>query len=69
MLLDEIIHMMELTKPKLIFCEADNLTTVRESLMQMHISVPVFTIDVMVEGVRFVDELFIETGIDINQFV
>lgn len=69
MISDEIVHMMKLTKPKLIFCEADNITTIIEALMQMGISVPIFTFDVTVKGARLVDELFIETGSNINHFV
>lgn len=69
MILDEMAHMMQLTKPKLIFCDAENITTVREALKQLHTSVPIFTFDDKVDGARLVDELFIDTGTNINHFM
>lgn len=66
---DEMAHMLNLTKPKLIFCDADNITTVREALKQLQISVPIFTFDRKVDGAGLVDDLFIETGTNINDFM
>lgn len=68
-ILDEIAHIMQLTKPKLIFCDSDNITTVREALKQLDTSVPIFTLDGKVDGARLVDELFIDTGTNINHFM
>lgn len=45
MISDEILRMMQMTKPKLIFCQAYNIGTVREVLKQLQISVPIFTFD------------------------
>lgn len=60
---------MQLTKPKLIFCDVDNIATVREVLKQLRIIVPIFTFDGKVDGARLVDELFIDTGTNINHFM
>lgn len=60
---------MQLTNPKLIFCDAGNITTVREAIKQLQISVPIFTFDGKVDGARLVDELFIDTGTNIDYFV
>lgn len=60
---------MQKTRPKLIFCDADNFTAVQEASMQLEISVPIFTFDGVIEGARPVDELFVDTGTNINHFV
>lgn len=69
MISDEMVHMMRMTNPKLIFCHGDNIATVREAMMQLNISVPIFTFEGNVDGARHVDELFIDTGTNINHFV
>lgn len=60
---------MQTTKPKLIFCSGDNIGTVQEALKKLYSTVPIFSFDRKVEGVRLVEELFIDTGLNINHFV
>lgn len=60
---------MQVTKPKLIFCDGDNITKVQEALKKLNSIVPIFTFDRQVEGIRLVDELFINNGTNINHFV
>lgn len=60
---------MQVTKPKLIFCDADNITRVQEALKKLDSVIQIFTFDREVVGARLVDELFIDTGENINHFV
>lgn len=69
MISDETAQMLQKTKPKLIFCGVYNIAKVREALTQLNISLPIFTFDGTVDGAQLVDDLFIETGADINQFM
>lgn len=66
---DDLVIIMQLTKPKVIFCSGDNIATILEALKKLDSIVPIFSFDRKVEGVRLVDELFIDTGININHFV
>lgn len=66
---DDLVLIMRMTKPKLMFCDADNILTVQEALKQLDLIVPIFTFDREVEGAQFVEELFIDAGADINHFV
>lgn len=60
---------MQVTKPTLMFCDADNILTVQNALKKLDLIVPIFTFDREVVGARLVDELFIDTGENINHFV
>ena len=54
--------MLSVTKPKVVFCDGDNAITVREALIQSHLSVPIYVFGQKVEGFLQVEELFAETG-------
>lgn len=60
---------MQVTKPTLMFCDADNIPMIQEALKKLDSIIPIFTFDREVEGARLVDELFLDTGIKINYFV
>ena len=51
-----------MTKPKVIFCDDDNITRVREGMNKINLDVPIFVFGQKVDGTRHVEELFIETG-------
>lgn len=54
--------MLDMTKPKLIFCDADVIGVVQESLKSLNVSTPIYTLGGTVNGARSADELFAETG-------
>lgn len=59
---DEIAQMLKLTKPKLIFCESNNVLRIRDSLKVLNTAVPIFGFGGKVDGARMVEELFIPCG-------
>lgn len=58
---DEIVHMIEFTKPSAMFCDHDNITTLREALRELQMTIPVFTFGGKVDGARRVEDLFAPT--------
>lgn len=65
---DEMEHMLRITEPKVIFCDADNIARVRKALRTLARVVPIFTFDRKVDGARLIDDLLHETGTE-NQFL
>lgn len=51
-----------LTRPKAIFCDANRLGIVKESLKSLGIDANVFVFGGAVEGSRSVEELFVENN-------
>lgn len=60
----EIVHMLNITQPKLVFCDRDNLETVHKSLSELHLNVPVYTFDGATSNSQSVDELLVETYVE-----
>lgn len=58
----EIAHMLKLTLPKIVFCETKNIDFVREALLGLGLTVPIFTFRAKVDGSRIVDDLLLKTG-------
>lgn len=58
----EIVHMLRITKPKLIFCDVDKLPAVRESLKELEWNLIIFTFNGKTEDSRSVNELLVKTG-------
>lgn len=54
--------MLALTMPKTIFCETWNISFVREALLGLGLTVPIFTFGAKVDGARLVDVLLRKTG-------
>lgn len=54
--------MLALTMPKIIFCETRNIEFVREALLGLGLTVPIFTFGAKVDGARIVDDLLSKTG-------
>ncbi|KFB49860.1 AGAP008545-PA-like protein [Anopheles sinensis] len=61
---DDMANMMRTTKPKLVFCDANNYETVRSALKQMTDgpTPPIFVFEDSREDVRHAEELLNETG-------
>ena len=55
-------QMFNITIPKLVFCDEDNVGTVLEALKISNLNVPVFNFGETVDGARRVMELFKPTG-------
>lgn len=55
----EVAHIMKMTKPKIIFCDSNNVLCIRDSLKVLKITVPIFAFGGKVDGARIVEELFI----------
>lgn len=66
---DDLVLIMQVTKPKLMFCDACNILAIQGALKKLDSIIPIFTFDNDVEGARLVDELFVDTGVNINHFV
>lgn len=64
---DEIVHMLQLAKPKLILCDISVLETLNSALKELQMDRPVFAFDGRADGVRNVEVLFNET--DVESFV
>ena len=59
---DDLSHMLGTTKPKLIFCDPENVEVIKEAC-EIHKLVPeIVLFEKKIEGYRFVDELLVETG-------
>lgn len=59
---DDIKHMFEQTKPKLVYCDADVYETVKLALNEIENDALIITMLDKVDGVSHIDELFVPTG-------
>lgn len=57
----DITHMFRITRPKLVFCDADNLDRVRRSLSDLNLTPRIFTFDQRTNHSDSVDDLLVET--------
>ncbi|XP_037028941.1 4-coumarate--CoA ligase 1-like [Bradysia coprophila] len=55
----EIAHIMKMTQPKIIFCDSNNVLSIRDSLKLLKTTVPIFAFGGKVDGARMVEELFV----------
>ncbi|XP_055531328.1 probable 4-coumarate--CoA ligase 1 [Wyeomyia smithii] len=61
--LDDLIHMMKITQPKLVFCDADNLETVRKAIRQTGLpGAELYALECESPDVRKAEDLLRETG-------
>lgn len=56
------MHMLDITKPKLIFCEVESYETVRRYLRQLKNEAKIYTFCGRIGDAFAVDDLFCETG-------
>lgn len=60
---DEVSHMISLTQPSVMFCDIENLSTLKEALDDLQMSILIFVFGAGGKhGVRLVEELFCKTG-------
>lgn len=60
--IDDIKHMFEQTKPKLVFCDADVFETTKSALTELGNDAMIVTVRGKIDGVSHVEELFAPTG-------
>lgn len=60
----ELMHMLKLTKPCLIFCDLDVYDLVAKCLKEMEMNSSVFTFGDQMGDSKSVDSLFADTGIE-----
>lgn len=63
----EITHMLNITKPSLVFGDRDNLETVQRSLSELNLNVPLYTFGGATHFSRSIDDLLVETNAE-NSF-
>lgn len=60
----DMIHLLNITKPKLMFCTVERYALVSECLNDVGNEARIFTFDVEADGSESVENLFAETGIE-----
>lgn len=60
----EMTHMLNLTKPKLIFTELESYEIVKQSLQNVNNDAKIYTFGGQIEDSLPVENLFVETGIE-----
>lgn len=63
-LTDEIVHMLQLARPKLIICDFNIVGTVQGALQQLQMDRSILTFDGNAEGVQNIETLFDETDVE-----
>lgn len=64
---EDIKHMWNITKPKIIFCDPEKVVIVEETLKEINLSAKIFTLIEKIEGFGFIDEILEKTGRE-NEF-
>lgn len=64
----EILRILEMTRPELIFCEARVYDMVQKCLKELQLDAKIFTLNGTTDSAESVAELFVETGIE-EEFV
>lgn len=60
----EILRILEMTEPKLIFCEIGVFDVVQKCLTELNMHAKIFTMNGTTDDAESVDQLFVETGIE-----
>lgn len=64
----EILRILEMTKPDLVFCEIRVFHLVQKCLLDLQLNAKIFTLNGSADDIESVDKLFVETGIE-EEFV
>lgn len=64
----DISHMFNKTKPKLVFCDFDNISAVQEALTEINLNPEIITLIQRVDGYKFIEDFISEIEGD-NEFV
>lgn len=57
---NDMAHMFGITKPKLVFCDYDNITVVQEALKEKYLDAEIITLIKRVQGFQFIGYLLLE---------
>lgn len=57
-----MVQMLSVTMPKIVFCETGNIHFVRAALLQIGLTIPIFTFGASVDGSSLVSDLMRKTG-------
>lgn len=68
MLESDILQMYSKTRPKVVFCDADIIETLKSAMEKIKLDCEIITLRHKVKGFQFVDELLNETIIDEEEF-
>lgn len=60
----EILRILEMTKPELIFCETRVFDMVQKCLTELQMNAKIFTLNGTTDNAEPVERLFVETGIE-----
>jgi 4-coumarate--CoA ligase len=66
---DDLAHMMAITKPRLIFCDASRVAVAKEAITEVQIKTEIITFEEKLQGIRFVEELLSEAVEDEEFYV
>lgn len=61
---EEMKHMLNITKPSLIFCDVEAYEKMVESLAECEIEAKIITMNGKIDGCEQIEELFVETGLE-----
>lgn len=61
---EEISHMLNITKPSVIFCDVEVYDKLVESLQEVGIDVKIITMNGRIASCEHVDDLLVETGFE-----
>lgn len=56
----DISHMFNKTKPKLVFCDFDNISVVQEALIEINLHPEIITLIQRVDGFKFIEDFITE---------
>lgn len=60
----EILRILEMTKPDLVFCEVRVFDLVQKCLMDLQLNAKIFTMNGTIDDAESVETLFVETGFE-----
>lgn len=60
----EILRILEMSKPELVFCEIRVFDLVQKCLTELQLNAKIFTLNGTTDNVESVERLFAETGIE-----
>lgn len=64
----EILRILEMTKPDLVFCEIRVFDLVQKCLMDLKLNAKIYTLNGTTDTAEPIEKLFVETGIE-DEFV
>lgn len=62
----DMAHMFWITKPKLVFCDYDNISVIQEALIEHNLDSKIITLIQRVQGFDFIGDLLLEVENELN---